>query len=73
MSSQLSLPAEPRRIGSVENFQLLIVDDEPNIRSGLAKGLSSDAQMIDTAATAEEALALFAAGEHHLVIADVRL
>ncbi len=29
-----------------EPFRILIVDDEPNIRSGLAKGLSSLADQI---------------------------
>ncbi len=28
------------------NFRILIVDDEPNIRSGLAKGLTNDATAI---------------------------
>ncbi|MCC7333481.1 MAG: sigma-54-dependent Fis family transcriptional regulator [Pirellulaceae bacterium] len=73
MDSQLTIPLETSKIGSPENYRLLIVDDEPNIRAGLAKGLSNDAQLIDTASTAEAALALFVDGGHHLVIADVRL
>ncbi len=56
-----------------ENFQILIVDDEPNIRSGLAKGLQQEADVIDTAENAEEAIALFEAGQYDLVLADVRL
>lgn len=55
------------------NFQILIVDDEPNIRSGLAKGLSELADTIDTAATVNEALDKFDAGQFQLVIADVRM
>ncbi len=31
------------------SFDVLIVDDDPNIRSGLAKGLISEADSIDTA------------------------
>lgn len=54
-------------------FQILIVDDEPNIRSGLAKGLEREASRIETAGTVNEALTMFDAGNYHLVIADVRL
>lgn len=56
-----------------EQFGVLIVDDEPNIRSGLAKGLAAEAEVIDTAADAEEALAIFNNRKHPLVIVDVRL
>ena len=54
-------------------FGVLIVDDEPNIRTGLAKGLAAEADTIDTAADADEALAKFEAVNHPLVIVDVRL
>lgn len=60
-------------ITSDERFGVLIVDDEPNIRSGLAKGLSREADLVDTAGTAELALTKFSIGEYQLVIADVRL
>ena len=56
-----------------EEFHILIVDDEPNIRSGLAKGLEKEATHIETAGTVNEALDLFDAGRFQLVIADVRL
>lgn len=56
-----------------ESFQILIVDDEPNIRSGLAKGLQKEASRIETAGTVNEALDIFDAGQFQLVIADVRL
>ena len=36
-------------------FHILIVDDEPNIRAGLAKGLSDEAAVVDTAKDGEEA------------------
>ncbi|MBB3210082.1 two-component system NtrC family response regulator [Rhodopirellula rubra] len=54
-------------------FGVLIVDDEPNIRSGLARGLADDADVIETAANADEALALISKGDFPLVIVDVRL
>ncbi len=54
-------------------FHILIVDDEPNIRSGLAKGLSQIANKIVTASSVNEALDLFDAGNFQLVIADIRM
>ena len=54
-------------------FRVLIVDDEPNIRSGLAKGLINEADSIDTANDADEALLTFGRHDYQLVIADVRL
>jgi len=56
-----------------DGFNILIVDDEPNIRSGLALGLKKEASHIETAGSVNEALDKFAAGNFHLVIADVRL
>jgi two-component system NtrC family response regulator len=56
-----------------EGLRLLIVDDEPNIRSGLAKGLICEAESIDTACNAAEALQRFSEHEFPVVIADVRL
>ena len=55
------------------NFRILIVDDEPNIRSGLAKGLTNEANSITTAEDAIEALSLFEQADYQLVIVDVRL
>ncbi|WP_404306605.1 sigma-54-dependent transcriptional regulator [Neorhodopirellula lusitana] len=54
-------------------FRVLIVDDEPNIRSGLAKGLVKEVDSIEVAADPHEALAKFEETSPHLVIADVRL
>ena len=56
-----------------DGFNILIVDDEPNIRSGLAKGLAKEADTIETAGNVNEALDKFDAGDYQLVIADVRL
>ena len=56
-----------------EPFHILIVDDEPNIRSGLSKGLEKLADGIETAGTVNEALDRFDAGLFQLVIADIRL
>jgi DNA-binding NtrC family response regulator len=58
---------------SSDDFGILIVDDEPNIRSGLVKGLSKAAEHIESAADADEALDKFRATPFQLVIADIRL
>lgn len=55
------------------SFKILIVDDEPNIRSGLAKGLAREADTVATAGDADEALSLFEKLDYQLVIVDVRL
>ena len=54
-------------------FHILIVDDEPNIRAGLAKGLSEEAASVDTAKDGEEALTILDRTVHHLVIVDLKL
>ncbi|TWU40133.1 Transcriptional regulatory protein ZraR [Novipirellula aureliae] len=54
-------------------FHILIVDDEPNIRSGLARGLSKVADKVATAGSVNEGLDKFDAGNFQLVIADVRM
>ncbi|HAW31455.1 MAG TPA: sigma-54-dependent Fis family transcriptional regulator, partial [Planctomycetaceae bacterium] len=56
-----------------DGFGILIIDDEPNIRSGLAKGLAREADVLETAQDAEQGLAKFQEGFFQLVIADVRL
>jgi len=58
---------------NIDTFSILIVDDEPNIRSGLEKGLSKEASHIETAGDADEALAKFRETPFPLVIADIRL
>jgi DNA-binding NtrC family response regulator len=54
-------------------FRILIVDDEPNIRSGLAKALAGEADEVATSKDATEALAVFRQDHHDLVITDLRL
>lgn len=58
---------------NTDGFRILIVDDEPNIRSGLKKGLAQEADVIETASDADEGLARFRSTPYQLVIADVRL
>jgi len=49
------------------------VDDEPNIRSGLAMALAQEADEVTTAKDASEALELFQRFRHDLVITDLRM
>ncbi|MEZ6118352.1 MAG: sigma-54 dependent transcriptional regulator [Pirellulaceae bacterium] len=50
-----------------------MVDDEPNICSGLSKGLADEVAFIDVAHDADEALEKFDAKPFSVVISDVRL
>ncbi|KAA5541795.1 sigma-54-dependent Fis family transcriptional regulator [Roseiconus nitratireducens] len=52
---------------------LLIVDDEPHIRSGLEKGLAKSVEVIDSVGDVNHALDLFEKTHYDVVIADVRL
>lgn len=54
-------------------FRILIVDDELNIRNGLAQGLSGEADQLCTAANAEQALAAFRQYGHQVVITDLKM
>jgi two-component system NtrC family response regulator len=58
---------------SDRDFRILIVDDEPNIRSGLARALAGEAGAVDAAADGAEALARFRQDRHHLVITDLKM
>ena len=58
---------------SDRNFRILIVDDEPNIRSGLTKALAREADEVAAAKDGTEALALFRRSRHHLVITDLKM
>jgi two-component system NtrC family response regulator len=58
---------------SNEAFPILIVDDEPNIRTGLARALESESYVISTAKDAQEALELFRRIRHHLVLTDLKM
>lgn len=54
-------------------FRILIVDDEPNIRSGLAKALAAEADDVSTAPDGSEGLACFRQARHQLVITDLKM
>jgi two-component system NtrC family response regulator len=58
---------------SKEVFPILIVDDERNIRTGLAQALESESYTIATAKDADEALELFRRTHHRLVLTDLKM
>ncbi|GHV81460.1 acetoacetate metabolism regulatory protein AtoC [Spirochaetia bacterium] len=55
------------------NFKLLIVDDEKNIREGLAAALQMDGYEVATAAQGDEGWKRFQKGDIDLVITDLRM
>ena len=54
-------------------FRLLVVDDEKNIREGLAAGLELDGLDVETASDGNEGLKRFLKGDIDLVISDLRM
>ncbi|MDR0589593.1 MAG: sigma-54 dependent transcriptional regulator [Spirochaetaceae bacterium] len=54
-------------------FKLLVVDDEKNIREGLADFLSMDGYTVETAADGDGGLKSFQKGDIDLVITDLRM
>jgi two-component system, NtrC family, response regulator AtoC len=58
---------------STEVFPILIVDDERNIRAGLAQALEGEPYAISTAKDADEAWELFRAAHHSLVLTDLKM
>jgi DNA-binding NtrC family response regulator len=55
------------------NGRILIVDDEANIRTALAKVLAKLGHVVKTAATVEEALQSLRDGRFQIVISDLRM
>ncbi len=60
--------APPTRHGSI-----LVIDDDPQIRSLIARLLGPAGYLVDEAATGEEGLASLQAGRHDLVLLDMQL
>ncbi|WP_422930450.1 sigma-54-dependent transcriptional regulator [Singulisphaera sp. PoT] len=58
---------------STQVFSILIVDDEPNIRAGLAQALQNESYAITTARGGDEAWTLFNQGHHQLVLTDLKM
>ena len=69
MSPALEQNAAPNTVMN----QVLIVDDEPGMRAGLAASFSHRGWRVETAAGASEAMARFRRGLHPLVVTDIRM
>jgi DNA-binding NtrC family response regulator len=54
-------------------FKLLVVDDEKNIREGLAASLQMDGYEVETAAAGDEGWKRFQKGDIDMVISDLRM
>jgi two-component system NtrC family response regulator len=54
-------------------FRILVVDDEPNIRSGLRLALEEESYEVSTASDGAGAWALFRQAPHQLVITDLKM
>lgn len=55
------------------NFRLLVVDDEKNIREGLAEALREDGYEVVCAESGDEAWGLYSNGDIDLVITDLKM
>jgi two-component system NtrC family response regulator len=55
------------------SFRILVVDDEPNIRSGLVLALEEESYEVSTARDASEAWSHFQRQPHQLVITDLKM
>jgi two-component system NtrC family response regulator len=56
-----------------QRFRILIVDDDPDSRSGLARALAHEADEVLTASDGNEALTLFRRAHHNLVLTDLKM
>ena len=54
-------------------LKILIVDDEPNIRTGLSKGLRREAELVEEAADGEEGLEVALSERPDLIFLDVMM
>lgn len=59
--------------GMSSGVRVLVVDDEPSYREGLQVALGAEGFVVDVAADGEEALVLFDALNHDIVLLDVML
>ncbi|WP_418357747.1 MULTISPECIES: sigma-54-dependent transcriptional regulator [Shewanella] len=66
-------PEEPISVKSQTAMSVLIVDDEPGMRSFLTKALSKKFALVETASTIAQAESIRSQGHFDLLIVDIRL
>lgn len=64
---------ERSKTWTVRNRRILLVDDEANVRTSVSWLLDLDQHEVTQAASADEALELYAPGRFDLVITDMRM
>ncbi len=65
-------PEEPISVKSQTAMSVLIVDDEPGMRSFLTKALSKKFALVETASTIAQAESIRSQGHFDLLIVDIR-
>jgi PAS domain S-box-containing protein len=73
VSSPADAPSEEPPEASPVSLAVLVVDDEPAIRTAVARYLSSLGHMVDVAASGREALARLASRSFDLILLDLRM
>jgi len=73
MSRKTNQPASPTWIQDNQKTQLLIVDDEPNIRYSLVRALSLLGHVVEEAESGREALALLEQSSPDLMLLDMHM
>ena len=71
----MTVASEAHKVGKLSKmkFTILIIDDEKNIREGLAADFEMDGYNVKVAANGNEGLELIAKGDVDLVITDLRM
>ena len=57
----------------MQNYNILVVDDEKNILKIVSATLKKEGYEVETAQSSEEAIEKFGQGGYHLVITDLKL
>lgn len=73
ISSPADAPSEEPQQGSPVSLAVLVVDDEPAIRTAVARYLSSLGHLVDVAASGREALTRLASRSFDLILLDLRM
>ncbi len=71
--SEASAASAPARAAAAPSFDVLLVDDEPNILSALRRLLRANGYQVQTATGGNPALALLARAPVDLIISDMRM